>query len=114
VIPKARFVRVINTQGTNFGPQIGEIEVFGSLSDPPVIEPFEIIFVSAHPSSGNVELEFESVPGSTYAVYGSGNMTAWVLAESGITAVGDTATAEFMDINMLGASEYYYRVQLVP
>jgi hypothetical protein len=104
----ARYVRVINVNGAGYGPQVAEVEVYGSSG------PVELLteILSVAPSTGNVTLSFKSSPGRTYAIYASSTLLndGWEEVVDNVLSQGKVTTIELTDFNGIGLPTRYYRV----
>ncbi len=107
--PAVRYLRIHNTNGADYGPQIGEVMVFGPTAPP---APFAITAVSAAPSTGSVSITFNSIPGASYAVFGatSPEEALWEEIDDAVPSQGTETTYEFTDFNGAGEPLRLYRV----
>jgi hypothetical protein len=106
-----RYVRIINANGADYGPQVGELSVF-----PPDTAPFLFLITSAtiNPAAGTGSVTFTSETGASYAVLGSSNMTAWTEVAGNIASGGATTTKTFADPGLAGSTRRYYQVKKLP
>lgn len=111
VSPLARFIRIVNTQGTNYGPQIGEVAVFGSFTPPPPGALFQITELTTDTVNGNATLVFNSVAGRKYLIFGSSNLLNWAEVKDNITATAFSTESDFPDLDLINAPERYYKVR---
>ncbi len=104
----ARFVRIINANGAGYGPQVAEVEVYGSSG--PVDLLAEI--VSVEPATGNVTLSFSSSAGKTYAIFASSTLKngEWEEVMDNVLSQGEVTTVEVTDFTGVGLPARFYRV----
>lgn len=104
----AQFVRITNANGADYGPQVGEVEVFGLAGDPQILVDVE----SADPVTGFVSLSFKA-SGGTFAVFASSSMEegTWAGIVDNITPDEDVTTVEFTDSFAIGVARRFYRVE---
>jgi hypothetical protein len=107
--PVARFVRVVNSNGTDYGPQLAELVVRAS-DGPPV--PFEITGVSVEPVNGMVSLTFNSVPGATYSLFASSSLAEglWEEINDSVPSDGAETIVDFIDAVGAGMPTRLYRL----
>lgn len=105
--PFGQFVRVVNTFGASYGPQLGEIAVFGSSAQP---APLVITDIQADPATGDVSLTWNSQPGATYSIFGSKNLPAAAELNDSVASQGSTTTASFNDPEMKDKDRYFFHV----
>ena len=110
VQPRGRYVRVINSGGFDYGPQLGELEVYGSAGLP---TDFAITAFEFDTATGMASLTFDSTPGAMYAIFGSGSMRSgqWAEVDDAVNSQGDTTTVEFTDLDLIGKERYFYQVR---
>jgi hypothetical protein len=106
-----RYVRIVNANGADYGPQVGEVSVL-----PPDASGFLFLItgISINPAAGTGIVTFTSEHGASYAIFASGSMTAWTQIETNITSGGATTAKAFTDPGLSGASRRYYQVRKLP
>ena len=108
VVPRGQFVQIINSSGADYGPQIGEIAVYGS-SAPPI--DFVITGFEFDTTTGEVTLTFNSVPGANYAVFGSNDMQGlWSEINDNLDSGGEQTVYNFTDPELVGQPRRFYQV----
>ncbi len=109
--PRGQFVRIINTLEAPYGPQLGELAVFGSFTP---IAPIMITSM-ARDAAGMVNLEWTSEPGQFFELRSSATMLPgeWtrILKETPAAAEGAITAAL---VETAGAPETYFQVKRVP
>lgn len=113
VNPVGRFVRLVNTFGADYGPQVGEVVVLGTTGP---LAPFLVTEIVVDPESGNVSLEWNSSPGALYTVFASDVLDSLGGdVDDAVPSGGDVTAFEFVDSRILqGATERYYRIMRNP
>lgn len=108
--PRGQFVQIINASGADYGPQIGEIAVYGSAAP---LTPFVITGFEFDRTTGDASLTFNSVPGATYSIFGSNSMQEelWSELDDGVDSQGEATTYEFNDLELIGQSRRFYQVR---
>jgi len=106
-----RYVRIINTDGAGYGPQVGEVSVYPPAT-PSVL--FQITSATVDPVAGTGSVTFTSEPGATYGIFGSANLTTWGEVEGNVSSDGLSTTEAFTDPALIGARRRYYRVDKLP
>ena len=76
--------------------------------------PFQITQLSANPATGDGTLTFTSLPGATYAIFGTPNLIDWFEIETNIPSGGQNTTEGFTDPGLTGATRRFYRVEKLP
>jgi hypothetical protein len=105
----ARYVRITNANGTGYGPQVGEIEVYGAAAS----NELTVSLDSVDPSTGAMSLSFNSSPGQTYAVFGSSSLEedSWAGVIDNVSSQGETTIISFTDPFAVGVAQRFYRVE---
>lgn len=111
VQPRGRYVQIINTGSFDYGPQLGELEVYGS-SAPPVA--LVITNFSIDNASGAVSLSWNSQVSASYAVFGSPDLKALPEVNDNVPSGGTSTTYEFTDPEVIGKARYFYKVRKNP
>ena len=106
-----RYVRIINTDGAGYGPQVGEVSVYPPAT-PSVL--FQITSATVDPVAGTGSVTFASELGATYGIFGSANLTTWGEVEGNVSSDGLSTTEAFTDPALIGARRRYYRVDKLP
>jgi len=107
--PRGQFVQVINTGGFDYGPQLGELAIYGSAA-PPIA--FVITTFEFDTTTGDASLTFNSSPGATYSVFGSNSMQGvWSEIDDGVDSEGDSTTYDFNDAELVGQVRRFYQVR---
>lgn len=106
--PYGRFVRVINTFGASYGPQLGEIAIFGSSSPP---SPPLITDIQANPATGEVTLTWDSQPGATYSLFGSTDLQTTAELNDSVASEGASTTFSLNNPNMKEKLRYFYHLE---
>jgi hypothetical protein len=103
-----RYLRIINTNGADYGPQISELRVY-----PPAVptSPFQITSLVANPATGDGTVTFTSEPGAVYSLFSSANLVNWTVVSASITSDGAITVENFHDDALVGALSRYYRVR---
>lgn len=102
-----RFIRIINSFGADYGPQVGEVEVFGATGPARL---FQITELLADRVSGNVRLTWTSQPGATYSVFASPDAKTWVEINDSIPSEGESTSTEFTDSAVPDSPTRFYQV----
>lgn len=105
--PFGQFVRVINSSGANYGPQLGEIEIFGS-STPPA--PLTITGFSADPATGEITLTWNSQPGAQYSLFGSEDLVNVEEINDSLNSDGTSTTLSFNFPSIIGKPKYFFHL----
>ncbi len=112
--PLGRYVRVYNSSGADYGPQIAELEVYEGAG--PTL--FQIVDFLSDRSNGAVSLTWTSVPGSVYSVFATSDLSLPIGQWSEITddfeATGGESTYVFFDTEAVGLLERFYKVRRNP
>lgn len=105
--PFGQFVRIVNTSSAPYGPQLGEVEIYGSSTPPaaPLITSFK-----ADPTTGAITLNWVSQPGATYSIFGSSNLIDYSEINDSVPSNGTESTFNFNDPEIIGKSRYFYRI----
>ena len=107
--PRGRFVQVVNTGGFNYGPQLGELEVYGSTAPP---KPPVITDISVDILTGDVTLTFDSQTGATYFVFASNTLGGAPLEiNDNLPSQGLETTTTFRDPGIIGQSQRFYWIE---
>ena len=105
-----RYLRIFNANGTGYGPQVAEVEVFGSSG------PIELLaeIVSSDPSTGKHTLSFSSSAGRTYRIFASSTLLdgEWEELVDNVLSQGAVTTVEVTDFTGIGLARRFYRVEL--
>jgi hypothetical protein len=102
--PFGQFVRVTNSSGASYGPQLGEIEIFGS-STPPA--PLTITGFSADPATGDITLTWNSQPGAQYSLFGSEDLVNVEEINDSLNSDGTRTTLSFNFPSIIGKPKYF-------
>lgn len=105
--PFGRFVRIVNSSGVNYGPQLGELAVYGSSTAP---APLTITDITADPATGEVTLSWNSQPGATYSILGSEDLKLTAELNDSVSSQGTTTTVTFTNPEIVGKSRYFFDV----
>ncbi len=103
-----RYVRVVNTNGDVYSPQMSELRVYPP-TGPSV--PFQITDLAADPGTGNGTITFNSRPGATYSLFSSGNLVDWAEVTDNVLSDGAVTTENFSDPDLMGADVRYYQIR---
>jgi hypothetical protein len=103
-----RYVRVVNTNGDVYSPQLSELRVYPP-TGPSV--PFQITALAADPVTGNGTVTFNSRPGVTYSLFSSGNLIDWAEVTDNVQSDGVETTENFSDPDLVGANVRYYQIR---
>jgi len=107
--PSARYIRVVNSNGADYGPQIGEIEVYAPVGPG---TPFTITAFATDTVTGDASLTFNSNPGASYSVFGSNSMGAfWAEINDSVPSDGEETTYDFTDLELIGQPRRFYQVR---
>ena len=106
--PFGQFIRIVNTSGASYAPQLGELAVSGS-SVPPAAP--LITSLDADSTSGDVTIKWKSQPGATYSIFGSPNLLDFAEVNDSVPSNGTESSFSFVDPEIIGASEYFYYIQ---
>jgi hypothetical protein len=106
--PFGQFIRIVNTSGASYAPQLGELAVSGS-SVPPAAP--LITSLDTDSSSGNVTINWKSQPGATYSIFGSPNLLDFAEVNDSVPSNGTESSFSFVDPEIIGASRYFYYIQ---
>ena len=105
--PFGQFVRVINSSGASYGPQLGEIKIFGS-SKPPA--PLTITGYSAEPATGDITLTWNSQPGAQYSLFGSEDLVNVEEINDSLNSDGTSTTLSFNFPSIIGKPKYFFHL----
>ena len=108
--PVGRYVRVVNTSGADYGPQLGELAVFEFAG---TISRFEITAMSFTPATGETSLTFNSAPGAEYSLFAtsSAGEGLWEELNDAVQSGGAETIYEFTDSAGAGQPRRLYRLQ---
>ena len=111
--PTARYVRIHNIGGANYGPQLAEVEVFASEVAGP---PLQITSFSVDPATGMTTLVWNSVPGATYGTFASSSLSEgeWEELNDNVESQGAETSTTFTDAFGAGMETRLYRVMRNP
>ncbi len=107
-----RYVRVINANGADYGPQLSELAVYGPATPVPDAGDFRITAATVDAATQSGSVTFTSEAGAVYRIEGSGDLKTWAPVKTGVASDGDVTTESFTDPALQGATERYYRVVL--
>lgn len=107
-----RYLRIINANGANYGPQVGELVVLPPDTGGGFL--FQITSSSINPAAGNGSVTFTSEANATYALYGSNTTSGWTQVGSNIPSGGTSTTHSFTDPGLAGTTRRYYQVRKLP
>ncbi|YCM43969.1 discoidin domain-containing protein [Verrucomicrobiaceae bacterium 227] len=105
----ARFVRITNSNGTGYGPQVAEVRVFAPVGDKNIVVQVQ----SVDPSTGMVSLAFNSAAGKTYAIFGSSTLQEgnWAGIVDNVASQGEETVSSFKDTFAIGETRRFYRIE---
>ncbi|MDA7888485.1 discoidin domain-containing protein [Akkermansiaceae bacterium] len=105
----ARFVRIHNTNGAGYGPQVAEVEIFAPAGSDELVAEIE----SVVPASGEVTLSFNSVLGVNYVIFSSATLEegSWLEVADSVDSEGSVTTTTVIDSFGIGAARRYYRIE---
>lgn len=106
--PFGQFVRIINTLGADYGPQLGEVAVIGSATPP---TPLIITEVDANPTTGEVTLTWQSRPGASYTIFASADLEIVAEINDSVPSQGATSELSFNFPGIVGEPRYFFHVQ---
>jgi hypothetical protein len=108
-----RYVRIVNANGADYGPQVGELIVL-----PPDSTGSEFLFhitsSTINPATGTGSLTFTSEAGANYGIFAGASMSAWAQVGASFPSGGTTTTKAFTDPGLTGAVRRYYQVRKMP
>ncbi len=105
---RGRYVRVVNTNGDNYGPQMSEIRVYPP-SGPSI--PFQITELVTDPATGTGSITFTSRPGAFYSLFSSADLSSWVELNDSIPSDGEVTQEDFSDLDLVDATVRYYQIR---
>jgi hypothetical protein len=107
-----RFVRVVNSAGWDYGPQIGDLSVFPPGGDPPAAADLRVTgFTVIDLAAGQFEITFTSEPGAVYSIWADSDLGApWANLDDFVQATGTSTTKTFTDAAGAGSPARYYYV----
>ena len=104
-----RYVQIVNSNGSDYAPQLGEIAVYASGAPG---TPFVITAFATDTVTGAASLTFNSIPGASYAVFGSNSMQGlWAEVDDSVDSQGEVTTYEFTDADLIGQPRRFYQVR---
>jgi hypothetical protein len=106
-----RYLRIINADGADYGPQVGEVIV---LAPATAADLFQITAISLNSAAGTGTVTFTSTAGAAYALFGTSNLAAWTQIETNVASDGLSTSEDFNDPDLIGAARRYYRVDKLP